>query len=181
MKAKSFGACLALFILGVLISRRGSEPKTMGGTPETNDYPVFSEEPPDSVLSDTMLAGYAGKTTSATEDLEMIARYIDSVFLLVKDRDTADYSTNKDLVLFLHGSNSHRLPFLAKNAKALSGTGQIVDRWDSHLILHPISRKLLELRSAGPDKIPYTDDDLLWPDREKPPAPHEVFQQRLDR
>jgi hypothetical protein len=24
----------------------------------------------------------------------------------------------------------------------------------------------LELRSAGPDKIPYTGDDLLWPDRE---------------
>ena len=181
MKAKSFGACVALVILGVLISRRGSVHKTMGGTPETNDYPVFSEAPPDSVLSDTMLAGYAGETTSATEDLEMIARYIDSVFLLVKDRDTADYSTNKDLVLFLHGSNSHRLPFLAKNAKVLNGTGQIVDRWDSPLILHPISRKLLELRSAGPDKIPYTDDDLLWPDRERPPAPHEVFQQKLDR
>ena len=181
MKARIFGACVTLLILGVLISRRGSESETLSVTPEKSDYPVFSEEPPDSVLSDTMLAGYAGKTTSATEDLEMIARYIDSVFLLVKDRDTADYSTNKDLVHFLHGSNSHRLPFLAKNAKALSGTGQIVDRWDSPLILHPISRKLLELRSAGPDKIPHTDDDLLWPDREKPPAPHEVFQQRLDR
>lgn len=166
MKAKSFGACLALFILGVLISRRGSEPKTMGGTPEKNDYPVFSEEPPDSVLSDTMLAGYAGETTSATEDLEMMARYIDSVFLLVKERDTADYSTNEDLVLFLHGNNSHQMPFLAKNGSALNGKGQLVDRWGSPLIPHPISRKLLELRSAGPDKIPYTEDDLLWPDRE---------------
>jgi len=166
MKAKSFGACLALFILGVLISRRGSESETLSVTPEKSDYPVFSEEPPDSVLSDTMLAGYAGESTSAAEDLEMIARYIDSVFLLVKDRDTADYSTNEDLVLFLHGSNSHHLSFLAKNGPALNGKGQLVDRWGSPLIPHPISRKLLELRSAGPDKIPYTDDDLLWPDRE---------------
>ena len=101
MKARIFGACVTLLILGVLISRRGSESETLSVTPEKSDYPVFSEEPPDSVLSDTMLAGYAGKTTSATEDLEMIARYIDSVFLLVKDRDTADYSTNKDLVHFL--------------------------------------------------------------------------------
>ena len=166
MKVRIFGACVALIILGLLISRRGSEPETMDGAPGTKGDPVFSKKPPDSVLSDTMLAGYAGESTSAAEDLEMIARYIDSVFLLVKDRDTADYSTNEDLVLFLHGSNSHHLSFLAKNGPALNGKGQLVDRWGSPLIPHPISRKLLELRSAGPDKIPYTDDDLLWPDRE---------------
>ena len=129
MKARIFGACVTLLILGVLISRRGSESETLSVTPEKSDYPVFSEEPPDSVLSDTMLAGYAGESTSAAEDLEMIARYIDSVFLLVKDRDTADYSTNEDLVLFLHGSNSHHLSFLAKNGPALNGKGQLVDRW----------------------------------------------------
>lgn len=166
MKARIFGACVALIILGLLISRRGSEPETMDGASGTKGDPVFSKKPADSVLSDTMLAGYAGETTSAAEDLEMMARYIDSVFLLVKERDTADYSTNEDLVLFLYGSNSHHLSFLAKNGPALNGKGQLADRWGSPLIPHPISRKLLELRSAGPDKIPYTDDDLLWPDRE---------------
>ncbi len=166
MKVRTFGACVVLIILGLLISRRGSEPETMDGAPGTKGDPVFSKKPPDSVLSDTMLAGYAGQASSAAEDLAMMAHYIDSVFLLVKERDTADYSTNEDLVLFLHGNNSHRMPFLAKNSSALNGKGQLVDRWNSPLIPHPISRKLLELRSAGPDMIPYTEDDLLWPDRE---------------
>ncbi|MGB2455654.1 MAG: hypothetical protein ACPIG7_13750, partial [Akkermansiaceae bacterium] len=106
MNLRIFGACVALIILGVLISHRGSELETLDGAPRVNGDPVFSEEPADSVLSDTMLAGYAGENTSAVEDLAMMAHYIDSVFLLVKERDTADYSTNEDLVLFLHGNNS---------------------------------------------------------------------------
>lgn len=165
MKARIFGACVALTILVSLISRRSPEPETKDGAPQNEANLVFSKEPPDPVLSDTMLAGYAGKDTSAAEDLEMMARFIDSVFLLVKKRDTADYSTNEDLVLFLHGSNSHRRPFLAQDGPALNSKGQLVDRWNSPLILHPVSQKLLELRSAGGDKIPYTKDDLLWPDQ----------------
>ena len=166
MKERIVGACAALIILGSFVSRKGSERETRDWVTQNDHHPIFSEKPSDPVLSDTMLAGYAGEKTSAAEDLEMMARFIDSVFILVKQRDTADYSTNEDLVLFLHGSNSHHLPFLAKDGPALNGKGQLVDRWNSPLIPHPISRKLLELRSAGPDKIPYTGDDLLWPDRE---------------
>ena len=167
MKARIVGACVAIIILASLISRRGYEPETKGGTPQKveKDNLIFSEPPTDPVLSDTMLAGYGGENTSATEDLEMIAHFIDSVFLLVKQRNTADYSTNEDLVLFLQGSNSIRLPFLAKVGPALNSKGQLVDRWNSPLITHPVSQKILELRSAGPDKTPYTGDDLLWPVR----------------
>jgi hypothetical protein len=167
MKVRIVGACAALIILGSFLSRKASEPKTRDWATQNDKLTIFSEKPSGPILSDTMLAGYAGENTSAAEDLEMMARFIDSVFILVKKRDTADYSTNEDLVLFLHGSNSHRLPFLAKVGPALNGEGQLIDRWNSPLIPHPISRKLLELRSAGPDKVPYTGDDLLWPDREQ--------------
>ena len=167
MKARIVVTYVAIIILASLISRRGYESETKGETPRKmeEDNLVFSEPPPDPVLSDTMLTGYAGENTSAAEDLEMIAHFIDSVFLLVKERNTADYSTNEDLVLFLQGSNSHRLPFLAKVGPALNSKGQLVDRWNSPLITHPVSQKVLELRSAGPDKTPYTGDDLLWPVR----------------
>ena len=167
MKARIVGACFAIIILASLISQRGQASETKGGTPQkvAEGNLVFSEPPSNPVLSDTMLAGYGGENTSAAEDLEMVAHFIDSVFLLVKQRNTADYSTNDDLVLFLQGSNSHRLPFLAKVSPALNTKGQLVDRWNSPLITHPVSQKVLELRSAGPDKIPYTRDDLLCPVR----------------
>ena len=92
MKARIVGTCVAIIILASLISRRGYESETKGGTPRKveEDNLVFSEPPPDPVLSDTMLTGYAGENTSAAEDLEMIAHFIDSVFLLVKQRNTAD-------------------------------------------------------------------------------------------
>lgn len=39
----------------------------------------------------------------------------------------------------------------------------VVDRHGTPLIVHPISRKLLEIRFAGPDRKPYTSDALVWP------------------
>jgi hypothetical protein len=45
-----------------------------------------------------MLAGYAGHETSGAEDFKIMGRFLDSVFLLVKQRDIADYATNEDLV-----------------------------------------------------------------------------------
>ena len=41
------------------------------------------------------------------------------------------------------------------------GAGGIPDRWGSPLIVHPEAWRQLELRAAGPDKVPYTADDLI--------------------
>lgn len=126
--------------------------------------PVITPPPPlVPVLADTMLVNYASDETSGKEDLNLMATFLDSVFLLIKQRDTADYATNEDLVEFLQGNNSHQSPFLNQSFRAINEDGQLIDRWGSPLIVHPVSRKLLELRSAGPDKTPYTEDDLLWP------------------
>lgn len=163
MKAGIVGACALLIILVLLFRGQNSEPAPDQEYKPKEVPQIFSKEPADPVLSDTMLAGYAGHETSGAEDLKIMARFLDSVFLLVKQRDIADYATNEDLVLFLHGRNSHRAPFLASDAPALNGQGQLVDRWDSPIIVHPVSQNLLELRSAGPDKKPYTEDDLTWP------------------
>jgi hypothetical protein len=119
--------------------------------------------PPDPVLADTMLADYASDDSSGKKDLNLMVTFLDSVFLLVKQRDTADYATNEDLVLFLQGKNSHQSPFLNQKSRALNDKGQLVDRWGSPLIFHPVSQKLLEIRSAGPDQKAYTEDDFLWP------------------
>ena len=120
-------------------------------------------EPRKPVLADTMLANYASDESSGKEDLRYLATFLDSVFLLIKTRDTADYSTNEDLALFLKGANPHRTVFLNEDSPALNKEGQLIDRWDSPIIVHLISRKLLEIRSAGPDKKSYTEDDFLWP------------------
>lgn len=120
-------------------------------------------EPRRPVLADTMLANYGTDESSGKEDFRKLTTFLDSVFLLVKKRDTADYATNEDLALFLKGSNPHQTAFLSADSPALNKEGQLIDRWGSPIIVHPISRKLLEIRSAGPDQKPYTEDDFLWP------------------
>ena len=42
-----------------------------------------------------------------------------------------------------------------------SADGLLSDRWGSPLVVHPEAWKQLELRSAGPDKLPFTEDDLV--------------------
>ena len=127
--------------------------------------PLITPAPPrQPVLADNMLADYASDDSSGKSDLQMMARFLDSVFLLVKQRDTADYATNEDLALFLKGVNPHQTAFLNPDSPALNQKSQLIDRWGSPLIVHPVSRKLLQIRSAGPDQKPYTEDDFLWPD-----------------
>lgn len=120
---------------------------------------------PSRFLADKMLADYGSEESSPKNDLKLMGRFIDSVFLLIKNRDTRDYATNEDLALFLQGANAHREPYLGSVSTALNKQGQLIDRWGSPLMVHPVSQKVLEIRSAGPDQKPYTDDDLSWPER----------------
>lgn len=39
--------------------------------------------------------------------------------------------------------------------------GQLIDRWGTPWHVHPLASDLIELRSAGPDRRLFTDDDLV--------------------
>lgn len=47
--------------------------------------------------------------------------------------------------------------------------GALVDAWGTAYFFHHLSRTAIEIRSAGPDKILYTPDDLIT--RDTPPTP----------
>lgn len=170
MKAAIAGTIL-IILVGLWIIQKKETPEDQtnpsANIPEVEiPHPQIEtpDQPPTPVLADTMLAGYGSDESSGKEDLLKLATLLDSVFLLVKNRDSADYSTNEDLVLFLKGENPHRAKFLNDPSPALNQNGQLIDRWGSPIIVHPISRKLLEIRSAGPDKQAYTEDDFTWPE-----------------
>lgn len=162
-------AILAL-LTGLLVWFKKNEP--VSSSAPTTPPPLVGPEdtgipadPP--LLADRMLQDYGTDNSSSKNDLELVGRLIDSAFLLVKNRDTREYATNEDLVLFLQGRNSYQSAYLGKTSPVLNGDGQMIDRWGSPLIVHPVSQKILELRSAGPDRKPYTDDDLIWPEATK--------------
>ena len=50
--------------------------------------------------------------------------------------------------------------FLPDDNIALDSQGRLVDRWGTPLFFHALGNRRFDLRSAGPDKKLWTDDDV---------------------
>ncbi|MFP6881280.1 MAG: hypothetical protein VCA34_10030 [Roseibacillus sp.] len=68
---------------------------------------------------------------------------------------------NNEIVNGLLGENSKKLIFIEKGHARINEHGQLVDRYGTPYDFHPVSGELLEIRSAGPDKIGFTPDDVV--------------------
>ncbi len=55
--------------------------------------------------------------------------------------------------------------------------GQLIDRWGTPWQIHPLAFNLIQLRSAGPDRRLYTEDDLVSPRTPPVPSPDETVPQ----
>lgn len=152
---------LALAILGFLywlILNAGLKPASP--LPSTD-----RSSPPPQVIAPTaaesLLKGYADPATEPIDDLRKLHRVVTGYFSVVKDSSKNPIGGNADLAAALRGENSGREIFLPPGHPVFSADGLILDRWNTPLIIHPQAWRELELRSAGPDRTPYTADDLL--------------------
>lgn len=68
---------------------------------------------------------------------------------------------NEEIVRRLQGENPKGLVVLPTNHPNLSPAGELLDRWGTPYRFHPESAWLTTVRSAGPDRQMWTDDDLL--------------------
>ena len=117
--------------------------------------------PPLPTASESLLAGYADPATPPIEDLRKIHRVAIGYFSVVKDSGRFPIGGNQDFSAALRGENPNREVFIPGGHPVFSKDGLLVDRWGSPLIVHPEARRQLELRSAGPDRLPFNDDDLI--------------------
>ena len=116
-----------------------------------------------------LLEGYGDPSTPPVEDLRKLHRAIAGYFSVVKDTSRFPIGGNADLAAALRGENANREVFVAGGHSVFSSDGLLIDRWDTPLVVHPEAWGRLELRTAGPDKTAYTDDDLvLTPDGIRP-------------
>jgi hypothetical protein len=70
---------------------------------------------------------------------------------------------NHEFVSALRGANPQRLAVLPPDLPGIDAQGQLLDRWGTAYFFHPVSRAVLEIRSAGPDRKFWTDDDVAPP------------------
>lgn len=69
---------------------------------------------------------------------------------------------NDEVTTALTGGNEKKLVYLAQETRPLiDDNGRLTDRWGNPYVFHALSGKTMEIRSAGPDGIPYNADDLV--------------------
>lgn len=120
--------------------------------------PAASHAP---TASEALLEGYADPATPPIEDLRKIQHVAVGYFSVVKDPQRFPIGGNADFAAALRGENANREIFLPAGHRVFSADGLILDRWGTPLIVHPQAWRQLELRSAGPDRIPHNADDLV--------------------
>lgn len=118
-------------------------------------------QPAAPTASESLLTGYGDPATPPIEDLRKIQHVAVGYFSLVKDAQHFPIGGNEDFSAALRGENPNRAVFLRPGHPVFSREGLLIDRWGSPLIVHPEAWRELEIRSAGPDRIPYNDDDLI--------------------
>ena len=65
---------------------------------------------------------------------------------------------NREIARALSGKNSLGARYLPLDAP-INDKGQLIDRWDQPVFFHQISANVMEVRSAGPDRVMWTADD----------------------
>jgi hypothetical protein len=111
-------------------------------------------------IGSTMLADYASPDTTPEHDLTSLAQLIDNFTLLVKTATDRPLSLNEDWSQALRGLNPSRQPFLPENHAIFNADHQLIDRWGCPLFFHAEAKGQYAIRSAGPDRRLWTEDDL---------------------
>lgn len=113
-----------------------------------------------SLPGEHILKNYALPSTRPEDDLHAMAHVFSNLRLLVKGDAPFRMGANEEFAAALMGKNAAKEVFLMAPHACLNAKGQIVDRWGSPLFFHVRDANRIDLRSAGPDGVMWTADDL---------------------
>lgn len=113
------------------------------------------------VPGDALLERYGDPSVPPIEDVRALHHVMGGYFSVIKDASRNPIGGNPDLAAALRGENPNREVFVRDESPVFNGEGLLIDRWGVPLVVHPEGWRRIELRSAGPDKTPYTGDDLI--------------------
>ena len=115
------------------------------------DAPVVSQTPPAAEQPPEIPA-------------EGVALDVEKLRLSLRDYRTVmkenPVGTNAEITKTLNGGNPKQARLLPEG-QVMNGNGELVDRWGTPYFFHQLSRDNMEIRSAGPDKRMWTNDDII--------------------
>ena len=69
--------------------------------------------------------------------------------------------TNEEITSALTGRNRLRLSLIPSDHPAINKAGELCDRWGTPFFFHAESATRMEIRSAGPDRKMWSEDDAV--------------------
>jgi hypothetical protein len=112
-------------------------------------------------LSAEHLVGYGSATSDPQRDLEMVKDAVDAFVRSIKIPGALPTGSNRELVAALAGENAHRIRFIDPASPFINADGELLDRWQVPLFFHFVEANDVGVRSAGPDRVLWTADDVL--------------------
>lgn len=157
------GMLVCFIIVGWFLSENHSGPPgRKASKPPPPAVQVASQRPAveKPAAGEGILKGYAAAGSTVRQDLTLVSHVLGNFALLVKGDDPLPLGANEEIAAALRGRNRARLRFVPENSPIFNAQGQIVDRWGTPLYFHAAAHDRVEIRSAGPDKMMWTADDV---------------------
>ena len=90
---------------------------------------------------------------------------VDKVSLMIRDYRTLakenPVGTNAEIMSAIMGGNAKGATLGPPEGMSLNEQGELIDRWGMPYFFHQLSRDEMEIRSAGADKVMWTEDDAI--------------------
>jgi hypothetical protein len=122
--------------------------------PKSKIPTVAAEEP--SHLADALNS----PTGTIQADLRIVSDVVEA-FRSNFPRDGNPVGDNTEITAAMTGANKLHLALISAKHPAIKN-GQLCDRWGTPFFFHAESATKMEIRSAGPDKKMWTDDDVVF-------------------
>lgn len=128
----------------------------------TESSPLVPPPPAvDSAPGDRLLAGYGNPDQPPRDDMVAMARTISNFLVIDKQAASRPLSANEEWSAALRGLRPGTEPWFSDRPPVFDPQHRLIDRWGTPLIFHALGGKQWEIRSAGPDRKPWTEDDLV--------------------
>jgi len=97
----------------------------------------------------------------ARHDVATLHTMLRQYLRILGGRQGLPIGNDSDLARAFTGHNPMKLIVLPPTHPALATDGRLRDRWGTPYFIHPRGQLAFEIRSAGPDRKLFTDDDLV--------------------
>jgi hypothetical protein len=157
---------LLLGFLAYLLLRPAAAPSPVAGNPGAPSAPPGTPAPPRPAPTPPPAAALPdfplnAPGTDIHSDLRLVAAIV-GMFRTNFPRDGNPTGSNAEITATLTGANKLRLVLIPPRHPAINADGELCDRWGTPFFFHAESATRMEIRSAGPDRRLWTDDDAAF-------------------